>query len=705
MALVLVGLLSLQVLAAQAPAAPPTTKTVSGGSGFTLEVLPDLYIPLGTDADYFGLGFGSSLSAAWKPLSLPFLSLGFGALYSYMPTKAPGLSLSSAALTAHAGFRFQLSRNLSLSLRGEGGWFGAVQNGSSASPEYNPYYSGGAFLGLELSRSLTVEASASWRSWYGLASGLGVNLGLNVALGGGGPGGTRLPAGFLAIANQGRGLAFSGVRLDSVFPVFYKHYDDHPIGRVIVRNFETAAVTDIKATVLVKRYMDEAKPAGVPVRVAPGATGELLLYGLFTDSILDVVEATKLPVTVSLQYTQYGKTYTDEYVGTLDVLDRNAITWDDDRKAAAFISSKDPEALAWSKGVAGAVKDLLNPGVNQNLQAAMAVHEALRLQKYAYVKDPTSALETNNKQVVDFIQFPRQTLGFRSGKCSDLTVLYCSLLEGVGVPTALITTPGHILMAIDLEMDPAEALKTFSRPDDIIIRDGRAWLPIETTDRSGDFMTAWQEGASEWREATAKKVAGFVPVRDAWKEYQPVVYQVAGATVQRPTASAAASAFKAELSAYVTAELGLRVASIQAEIRKSGGSPALYNKLGVLYARYGQTDKAEEQFALAIKAGKGNQPALYNMGNVLFLRGRYTDALSYYSKVLASAPTSAQALLAMSRSYAALGKFTDALAYYDKLRKADSTLAARYAWLGAGAGDGTRAVEVEKQKGVVSWQD
>ena len=115
------------------------------------------------------------------------------------------------------------------------------------------------------------------------------------------------------------------------------------------------------------------------------------------------------------------------------MLDRNAITWDDDSKAAAFISAKDPSVLSFAKSVAGSTRDLLNPAVNGDLQAAMVVHEALRAQGLTYVKNPSSALETSSKQVVDFILFPQQTLSYNSGKCGDLTALYFLLFEAVGV--------------------------------------------------------------------------------------------------------------------------------------------------------------------------------------------------------------------------------------------------------------------------------
>jgi len=678
--------------------------SVGGLPPWSISVNPEFVLPLGSDASYIGLGGGGGISGTMRLTSLPLLYFGAGLDYSFLSTKAPGTSLSVVDLGAQAGMHFQVSRAISLRFGGDGGYFMGTLTRGSSPPGYNPYFMGGARVGLGLSPGLELSLGAAYRDRIALSNELVAGLGLSVSLGmGGGP--TSLPKDFVPLKSSGRGLGFVGTKLDTVFPVFFKHYDDHTMGSILIRNYEGVSAKDIRATVEVKRYMDEPKSAEVISELVPGATAELKLYGLFTDKILEIVEATKLPVSVKLSYSQYGKVYQEEYVGTLSVLDRNAITWDDDRKAAAFISSKDPSVLVFGKSVASSVRDLLSPGINGNLQAIMAVHEALRVQGLTYVKDPSSALETNNKQVVDFILFPQQTLGYNSGKCGDLTVLYSSLLESIGVPTALITTPGHIFMAADLEMTSDQAASTFSRPEDLIVKDGTVWLPLETTMRKEGFASAWEEAAREWREATANGTAAFYPVHDAWKAYQPVVLPGGAAPAGQKDPKAGSEAFKRELASFINSETGPRVAAIQSEIKKKGGNASLYNKLGVLFARYGLLDKAADQFraALGTKAAAGS--ATYNMGNILFLQGKYSDALAYYVKALVALPGDAKALLAVARVDSALGRYDAALASYDKLKAADPALASKYAYLGGGSDSGQRAADAEKTKGDLLWQD
>ena len=45
-----------------------------------------------------------------------------------------------------------------------------------------------------------------------------------------------------------------------------------------------------------------------------------------------------------------------DIVQTLQVLRRNSLTWDDDRKAAAFVSANDPTAVKFAKNVQSMVQ-------------------------------------------------------------------------------------------------------------------------------------------------------------------------------------------------------------------------------------------------------------------------------------------------------------------------------------------------------------
>jgi hypothetical protein len=67
------------------------------------------------------------------------------------------------------------------------------------------------------------------------------------------------------------------------------------------------------------------------------------------------------------------------------------------------------------------------------------------------VIDPASSFVeiSEDAAALDSLNYPYQTLYYWGGNCDDLSILYCSLLEALGVDTACITIPGHIYAAFD----------------------------------------------------------------------------------------------------------------------------------------------------------------------------------------------------------------------------------------------------------------
>jgi hypothetical protein len=671
---------------------------------FSLNAVPEISIPLGSDAKLFPLGGGANLSATYRLPAMPLLFLGGEIGYSFMSTTAPGTSVSLVNLGALAGVHLQINQSLSARFLSDAGYFMATLNESGSPLNFNPFVGGAATFGFDLARNLTISAGAGYRYYFGLYGALNGNLGLSYRFPARSTKEEILPPGYAPVPNDRKGLQLLGVKLDTVFPVFFKYYDDHPIGSAILRNYETVPAENVRAFLIVKQYMTDPKECKVPLVVAPGKNGEITLYALFTDKILEVAEATKVALGLTIEYQQYGKDMHEDYVQTISVLDRNALTWSDDRKAAAFISARDPQALSFAKGVSVAVKDWVRKGISDNLQSAIAIHEALLKNGITYVSDPTSALTTSNREVVDFLQYPQQTLGFRAGKCGDLTVLYCSLLESIGIATSLITVPGHILMAFDLEMTPEEAAKTFSNQDDFIYQDGKTWLPIETTLRTGHFLDAWAEGIHQWRTGVQQKTVAFYQVRESWQSYNPIVFSGSAASPAMPSQSEVAQAFKSSLQAFVNNQISSRVADLQDEIKSTNGNPRVLNRLGVLYAKFGVFDKAEEQFLLILKKQDPDY-ALSNMGNLCFLRGDFTRALGYYMRAQQKQPSNSKVLLAIAQTNLALEKFNIANQTYEKLKSIDPDLASHYAFIGSSSSQGTRAADVQKAKGEVLWQE
>ena len=693
-------------------------------SPLSIALVPSFSVPMGTDGNLFTFGGGGKLLGEYRMPFLPVLFAGAEAGYSYVPLKAvTSMSLFSGG--AVVGARFDFLSNFSFRITAGGGYFYASLNDGSGTGS-NPFFSAGADLSWTFVPALSLGLGAAYRDYFGLYNDVAVTLGLsyNFPSGGGGAAAPvkvqeqapQKPAPLTEIKpaapvqkipnERDKGVQIYNLSLNKVFPIFHAYYDINPIGTMTIRNTDGSTATDITVSLNIKQYMDAPKDCIVIPALKPGEARDVDLLALFKNNILEITQTTKVAAEINIAYTRSGKPATASKVETLTVYDRNAMSWDDSQKAAAFVTPKEPVILYFSNNVNAIVKDRMNRVIDKNLQTAMIYHDALRLYGISYVSPPLTsyAVVSQNKQAVDSLKFPRETFSYRSGDCSDLSILYCSLLESVQIETAFITVPGHIFMAVALGMNEDEARKTFTKTDELIFREGKVWVPIEVTERQGTFLTAWQEGAKEWRENLAKKQADFYPVRTAWKTYEAVFFPGEANMPALPDSVKIVNDFQSDLTALVSREIGTKETELKSAVAKNPGNIKAANSLGLLYARYDMGDKAEGQFQKLI-AKSEYVPALLNLGNLYYLKGNYDKAMGYYQRAYKQSPHSPNVLLCMARANHEEQNYGSVKKYYQELQTVDPDMASQFAYLDLQGQESTRAAEANHIMSVVVWED
>lgn len=681
----------------------------------SLQLNPVVNIPVGDSARVFTVGGAGALSVEYRLPPIPAVYLRGGLVYDYDPIAFVTQSLSVLSGTAGAGYRLGIAPWLALKAFLSGGAFYCFINGADAVPgSWNPCLEAGAGASF-LFGPIGVEVGASYRHFFGLYGGVGVFLGASYQLPAAQAGGAAIqkpatvkPAPLQAqpAAGAQNGVQLGGVTVDALFPVFHKYYDDHSLGKATVKNGSSDTVSGVKVSFQIKQYMDGPKEGKGPAELKPGESAEYELNGIFKENILDVTEDTKVQAEIVLEYTQAQQAQKQTSMQTVRVYKRNAMNWDDDRKAAAFITATDPSVLGFSKNVAGLVSSKGNKAVNSNLLAGIGFHEALVLYGVNYVTDPTSPYveRSQQKQAVDFLQFPRQTLEYKAGDCDDLSILYCAFFESVGIETAFITVPGHIYMAFSLGVNPEEARKSFTQADDIIFREGKSWIPVEVTERTGGFLVAWQTGAKEWREGLSHGQAGFFPVHDAWTVFEPVQLPGAVSGISLPPMEKIASRLQEESVKFVDKEIFSKVLTLQAKIQQTQNSPKSYNDLGALYARYGLLDKAQKEFEKAA-ARDEYVPALVNLGNIFYLTNEKEKSLAFYERAYKKAPKDAKVLLGAARANHELENYGVVKKLYTELKSVSPDLADQFSYLDLKGEEATRAADIMKVKDVVIWDE
>ena len=659
------------------------------GTGFSLFVDPTLLVPMpGTGSELrYDLGVMASLGADWVPSGLPFLAFKGAIDYSQVPFTTDQ-ALQSIGASAGVGVRLGITNALSLGMAGRGGLGYGMLEGVGA---MTPYAIAGVDASLYLTPSLRLSLGGGYLHQFAASDALYQGISASLTAG----------FNFNRMDTRPR-LRMLELAFSPVFPVFYKHYDTNPLGTVTLVNEEGGSIQDVHVSLFAPQYMDAPKISLVIPSMKRGERKTVDLYALFTRQILSTLEPTKAQIQVSVGYEYSGARKEAKTAVTVVINHRNASTWDDDRKAASFVTLNDPAVMRLAKAAAGTARNSGYMTLDTNLRQAVGVFEELRLYGIQYVPDPSVPYEKSSKDDsnVDYLQFPAQTLDFHAGDCDDMSILYAALLEASGVESAFITVPGHIYTAFALGMTPFEGRAFFTNFGDIVEAEGKLWLPVEITILGDGFMRAWQIGARQWRDAAAKGEAKLYPVRDAWKLYEPVAILGDDASVVLPRSESLVQRYTASMDAFLTREMKPLIEAAKTQ-SSATPSPVAFNKLGIIYARYGSFDEAEKAFLACVKL-KDYAPGYANLANVYLLRGDYRKALDAFKKALAISPRSVSALVGIAIASYELEDRAGAIKYIEQLSKIDEPAAGRYAYMQSAAG--SRAASADAAP-AVQWEE
>ena len=491
-------------------------------------------------------------------------------------------------------------------------------------------------------------------------------------------------------------LILENLHLDPVFPALYRAYESYPIGTAIFRNAGDSPLEDLEVTATLAQYSVGEGVLAAPDAVSPGQRFEVPVTLVLSEDIV----AGGGDETLSLRIGVSHRTGSSRRVGQMNtlvpILNRNAIRWDDDRKVGAFMTVvQSPVIMGLAGQAANDVAELSAGALPREFLVAMRVFEMLRARQIAYRVDPASAYTelSQSSGAIDFLQFPAETLAYQAGDCDDLSVLYNSIVEGAGVRTAFITTPGHIYAAFALQRAPDLLGASFADTDELIVAGDVAWIPVETTMFADGFRAAWQTGAREWRAAEANRTGALIPTAEAWAAFPPVPWE---APSQAIAAGSAKDDFQSELDGYVDDTVGQIIADRGVAEPQTAQQ---YNVRGTIYARFGMLDEAEADFQRAYSDAQ-YIPSMVNLASIASLRGDHERARELLEEANDLTPNSPRILLGLAVQHIETGERGSARSLYDRVTELDPELASTYPLFGS-SNSQDRAAEADATRGIL----
>jgi len=659
---------------------------VVAGSAFTLSAAPHLgarlepevWLPTGnvaasgTGLELYTPGFGANISVDLSFFG--FLSPSIEGAVGLIPLN--NVSSSMSFVEAGPGlffYSFPLPR-LSLRLGGSGGlaWVSVPKtNIADGISGFAPYWKAGAEIGYRFGPSFSLLADIGYSQILGsqapifkaISAGVTVSLGLDRLFG------------------EASGLSLAVVNQKSLFPILWYKGALDPLGTLRIVNDEAAEIRDVKVSFAAGDYTSRpADCANIPL-VQRGGHVETPIFANLNERPLAFSETTKIQGQIRIDYKVLDATRSVTEVVTVVFNNRNAATWQDPDIAAAFVSPQDPVMLGLSKYIAGLVRISARPEIDKSLQYGMGLFEGLRVYGVNWSPDPsvpyTAAVRDSSR--LAYIQYPWQTLTYKSGDSDALALLFAEALESVAIPAAIAALPEDCIVAFPLDMNEAQARTTFGTISNFIFDSGKAWVPLRPSLIREGFLPAWQGGANLWNESVRRGDSPrLVQLEDAWKKYQPVAIPNVAFSPVKPAEGTISQAFESTLSRFVAVEVAPKVKRLTSAFEGTG-TGRQHNSLGIIYAQYGMYTEARAEFSKAVALG--TVPALVNLANVAFLMKDYETAASWFQKALDVQPGNKAALIGLARTRYELDAYAEADSLYAKVKILDQALAERYAYL------------------------
>ncbi len=483
-------------------------------------------------------------------------------------------------------------------------------------------------------------------------------------------------------------LEIATIEVGELFASAYKYYESHPVGKVVLRNNTGKAYPKAKLSFSIKDFMDYPTEIEVESIPAKGQV-ELQLKPVFNNKILEVSENTPLQSELALTYYIAGepKKVTRSFPVTL--YERHAMVWDQKAKLGAFVTPKDPPVADFSRAVIRPYVDAY-PNLHQSIVYARALYDALGVLGLKYIVDPTSPFQdfSENSVSVDYLQYPRDTLARKSGDCDDLSIVFAALMEDIGIGTAFVDVPGHVFIMFNTGVaEKDKAVLGF--PDQMVVAyQGTVWIPVEMTMVGASFTRAWQKGAEEFRDWTAKGKVDIVNTQKAWELFKPATLPHVEAKPAKVTKEEIEAKFKDELEALGRQRLANLSAEYLDVLKKTPNDAKALGQLGILYGENGLFSEALEQFQKILATDKDNALALNNIGNINYLQERLEDAKVAYEASLKASPGDPGIMANLARVLLRMGKKEDARKLFQDAASADPRILRQHGDLAAGLGAG-----------------
>ena len=284
--------------------------------------------------------------------------------------------------------------------------------------------------------------------------------------------------------------------VQDIYPAYYQFYSSYPIALISVKNVASYPI-EVKVRSIVRPYSERPKDTEY-VRIEKGKTRDIHVTATFGKKLMELSQREAAILDMEIE-ARAGRVISKTISERITLHSRNAWNGEID-KLSLFVTSDNEEILNISRGIiteSGAP----NPARLNSFEKAKIIFNELQSRGIHYHTDPNVVFYKDDR-----VQFALETLRLKNGDCDDLTVLYATLLESLGINTAFVEVRdpdkeiAHLYLLFDTNLSPDQGTTISTNDKKYLIREKTGdsqtvWIPVETTLIDQGFDLAWNTGA------------------------------------------------------------------------------------------------------------------------------------------------------------------------------------------------------------------
>ncbi|MCH7763074.1 MAG: tetratricopeptide repeat protein [Candidatus Marinimicrobia bacterium] len=425
----------------------------------------------------------------------------------------------------------------------------------------------------------------------------------------------------------------ASIKPNPVFRSLHRHYESGDFAEVTLKNSSERELP-VEVSLFIPTTMDV--PHEERIVLPPKSKNQYNLGVTFSNKILTNLDAAfdhLVQPEIKVTYFQENQEkFVVKKLPSTYIMGKGKISWDIPERIASFVTPEDKLIDRLTRDIIQHYRKVLDELLNRsNLGKGIILFDALGAMGLTYSPDmQTPFIQiSKNRSAFDSVKYPSELLKSRVGDCDDLTVLYGSMLENIGIATMFLDVfapgEGHIFLMFDSGLNEEEAMEFSINETEYVVHNGRIWIPVETTLIGETFFTAWNQGALEYHRRKKENMLKEIDIRAAQSIFPPS--RVLESEMELDYTLEEHTLLKRDLEQY-SERLKQLVLMYVGDIKSTED----YYLAGTVYLEFGRLTESRNMFQKALEKQPGFADAQNGMGVSYIMDRKYDEALFYLTQ-------------------------------------------------------------------------